>query len=64
MDNLEAALRAAGAELRDVAKTAVYVASERREDLVTAGRSSGNGSATITLPAPCSGSACSGTETN
>ena len=36
IDNLEAALRAAGAELRDVAKTTVYVASERREDLVTA----------------------------
>src|SRR5262245_6695309 len=36
MDNLEAALAAAGAELRDVAKTTVYVASARREDLVTA----------------------------
>jgi len=38
MDNLEAALRAAGAELRDVAKTTVYVATERREDLVAAWR--------------------------
>jgi enamine deaminase RidA (YjgF/YER057c/UK114 family) len=36
MDNLETALRAAGAELRAVAKTTVYVASQRREDLVTA----------------------------
>jgi enamine deaminase RidA (YjgF/YER057c/UK114 family) len=36
MDNLEVALRAAGAELRDVAKTTVYVASDHREDLVTA----------------------------
>src|SRR5262245_595114 len=36
MENLEAALRAAGAELRDVAKTTVYVASERRDDLATA----------------------------
>jgi len=38
MDNLEAALHAAGAELRDVAKTTVYVATERREDLVAAWR--------------------------
>jgi len=36
MDNLEAALRAAGADLCDVAKTTVYVASDRQEDLVTA----------------------------
>jgi len=36
MDNLEAVLRAAGAELSDVAKTTVYVASTRREDLVAA----------------------------
>jgi enamine deaminase RidA (YjgF/YER057c/UK114 family) len=36
MDNLEAALGAAGAELRDVVKTTVYVASARRDDLVTA----------------------------
>ena len=36
MDNLEIALRAAGAELRDVAKTTVYVASSHREDLVAA----------------------------
>jgi enamine deaminase RidA (YjgF/YER057c/UK114 family) len=36
MDNLEAALRAAGAELRHVARTTVYVATQRREDLVTA----------------------------
>ena len=36
MDNLETALRAAGAELRDVAKTTVYVATQRQEDLVTA----------------------------
>jgi enamine deaminase RidA (YjgF/YER057c/UK114 family) len=36
MENLRIALRAAGAELSDVLKTTVYVASERREDLVTA----------------------------
>jgi enamine deaminase RidA (YjgF/YER057c/UK114 family) len=36
MDNLETALRASGAELRAVVKTTVYVASQRREDLVTA----------------------------
>jgi enamine deaminase RidA (YjgF/YER057c/UK114 family) len=36
MDNLVTALRAAGAELTDVAKSTVYVASSRREDLVTA----------------------------
>jgi enamine deaminase RidA (YjgF/YER057c/UK114 family) len=36
MDNLETALRAAGAELRHVARTTVYVATQRREDLVTA----------------------------
>lgn len=36
MDNLETALRSAGAELRHVAKTTVYVATHRREDLVAA----------------------------
>lgn len=36
MENLRIALRAAGADLDDVLKTTVYVASERREDLVTA----------------------------
>jgi enamine deaminase RidA (YjgF/YER057c/UK114 family) len=36
MDNLEAALRAAGAELHDIVKTTVYVSSPRREDLVSA----------------------------
>jgi len=36
MDNLESALRASGAGLHDVAKTTVYVASPRREDLVRA----------------------------
>ena len=36
MENLETALRAAGAELRDVAKTTVYVASDRQGDLVAA----------------------------
>jgi enamine deaminase RidA (YjgF/YER057c/UK114 family) len=35
MDNLSEALRAAGAELGDVVKTTVYVASAAREDLVT-----------------------------
>lgn len=36
MANLVVALRAAGAELSDVAKSTVYVASSRREDLVAA----------------------------
>ncbi len=36
MDNLETALRAAGAELTDVVKTTVYVASNNRQDLVAA----------------------------
>ena len=36
MQNLRIALRAAGADLGDVLKTAVYVATTRREDLVTA----------------------------
>lgn len=36
MDNLVVALEAAGAGLTDVAKTTVYVASDRREDLVAA----------------------------
>jgi enamine deaminase RidA (YjgF/YER057c/UK114 family) len=36
MDNLSEALRAAGAELTDVVKTTVYVASAAREDLVAA----------------------------
>jgi enamine deaminase RidA (YjgF/YER057c/UK114 family) len=36
MQNLRIALRAAGAGLDDVLKTTVYVASRRREDLVTA----------------------------
>jgi enamine deaminase RidA (YjgF/YER057c/UK114 family) len=36
MQNLRAALRAAGADLGDVLKTTVYVASAEREDLVTA----------------------------
>jgi enamine deaminase RidA (YjgF/YER057c/UK114 family) len=36
MTNLEAALNAAGARLIDVVKTTVYVASQRREDLVAA----------------------------
>ena len=35
MDNLGVALRAAGADLDDVVKTTVYVASAAREDLVT-----------------------------
>ena len=34
MANLRVALRAAGAELTDVVKTTVYVATQRREDLV------------------------------
>jgi enamine deaminase RidA (YjgF/YER057c/UK114 family) len=34
MDNLVDALRSSGAELTDVAKSTVYVASSRREDLV------------------------------
>jgi enamine deaminase RidA (YjgF/YER057c/UK114 family) len=38
MDNLGEALRAAGAELADVVKTTVYVASTTRADLVTAWR--------------------------
>jgi enamine deaminase RidA (YjgF/YER057c/UK114 family) len=36
MRNLETALAAAGAELSDVAKTTVYVATADRDDLVTA----------------------------
>ncbi len=36
MQNLRTALRAAGADLGDVLKTTVYVATTRREDLVTA----------------------------
>jgi enamine deaminase RidA (YjgF/YER057c/UK114 family) len=36
MDNLVTALRAAGAELTDVVKTTVYVATQHREDLLTA----------------------------
>jgi enamine deaminase RidA (YjgF/YER057c/UK114 family) len=36
MANLVTALRASGAELTDVAKSTVYVASSRREDLVAA----------------------------
>jgi enamine deaminase RidA (YjgF/YER057c/UK114 family) len=36
MQNLRTALRAAGADLGDVLKTTVYVATHRREDLVTA----------------------------
>lgn len=36
MDNLVVALHACGAELTDVAKSTVYVASSRREDLVAA----------------------------
>ena len=35
MDNLSEALQAAGAELGDVVKTTVYVASAAREDLVS-----------------------------
>jgi enamine deaminase RidA (YjgF/YER057c/UK114 family) len=36
MVNLRLALQAAGAELKDVLKTTVYVASQDREDLMTA----------------------------
>lgn len=36
MQNLRIALRAAGADLDEVLKTTVYVATKRREDLVTA----------------------------
>ncbi len=36
MANLVTALRAAGAELTDVVKTTVYVATDRQEDLVAA----------------------------
>jgi enamine deaminase RidA (YjgF/YER057c/UK114 family) len=36
MVNLKVALRAAGAELNDVVKTTVYVATQRQEDLLTA----------------------------
>lgn len=35
MDNLRLALRAAGAELHDVVKTTVYVASQQQKDLLT-----------------------------
>ena len=36
MANLQVALRAAGAELRDVVKSTVYVATQRQEDLLAA----------------------------
>ena len=36
MQNLQIALRAAGADLDDVLKTTVYVATDDRADLVTA----------------------------
>ena len=36
MANLRTALRAAGADLDDVVKSTVYVATRRREDLVAA----------------------------
>ena len=36
MANLTEALAAAGAQLTDVVRTTVYVATQRREDLVTA----------------------------
>ena len=36
MKNLRLALRAAGADLDDVLKTTVYVATQQREDLMTA----------------------------
>ncbi len=36
MVNLRLALQAAGAELQDVVKTTVYVATQRQEDLHTA----------------------------
>ena len=36
VDNLRVALEECGATLRDVLKTTVFVASDRREDLVTA----------------------------
>ena len=36
MANLQVALRAAGADLSDVVKTTVYVATQRREDLLVA----------------------------
>jgi enamine deaminase RidA (YjgF/YER057c/UK114 family) len=36
MTNLQVALRAAGADLADVVKTTVYVATQRREDLLVA----------------------------
>lgn len=36
MENLKAALQAAGAELRDVVKTTVYVATQDRNDLIAA----------------------------
>ena len=36
MTNLVTVLEAAGADLTDVVKTTIYVASDRREDLVTA----------------------------
>ncbi|HKD95825.1 MAG TPA: RidA family protein [Gaiellaceae bacterium] len=36
MQNLRVALRAAGADLEDVLKTTVYVASDQHADLVTA----------------------------
>ena len=64
MKNLRTALRAAGADLDNVLKTTVYVATERQEDLLAAWEVVSGTSAAMTHPARCSESARSATATN
>jgi enamine deaminase RidA (YjgF/YER057c/UK114 family) len=64
LENQKVALRAAGADLDDVLKTTVYVATHEQEDLLTAWEVVDATSTSTTLQAPCSESACSVIEIN
>jgi hypothetical protein len=64
MNNLRTALRAAGADLDNVLKTTVYVATQRQEDLLAAWEVVKRHFGSHDAPTPCSEPAHSATATN